>query len=295
MAGVGDEDARERDAPALAARDLGALLAHGRVETPREPVEPGAEAGLGQRRADRLVAGVRAPDGHVGPHRRGEEVRLLAGQAHDPAHLVLGGVAEVHAAERDAARVGIAEADEQVGERRLARAAAPDEGDARAGRQHEGGAVEREVPVEAHADALGDERAGGRQRRAARPDRARPARPRRPPRAAPRPRRTPRAAAPPRAAGRRPRRRRAPRRRARRGARRPGRPSRSPARRAPPRPRARRPRRACRPRPRRRPPRRRGAGHEPAVRRRPRRARTSRPRGRRRRAPPLRRRPRRAR
>src|SRR5262249_27592232 len=70
-----------------------------------------------------------APEADVLADRRREQVRVLAGDGDRAPHVLLPVLAQVAARERDAAGLGVEEADEQVDDRRLAgaaRAAQPD-------------------------------------------------------------------------------------------------------------------------------------------------------------------------
>ena len=73
-------------------------------------------------------------------------MRVLAGDGDRAAHVLLAVLAQVAAGERDAALLGVEEAQEQVRDRRLAGAARPEQGDAAARLEPQAEAVERGAP-----------------------------------------------------------------------------------------------------------------------------------------------------
>ena len=142
-AGGRDERAGECDPAPLATGDGEAVLADLGRDAVGERGDPAAEAGARERGGDLAVVRLGVADADVGGDRGREEVSLLPVEAHRVPHVGLGGRAEVGAAERDRAAVGIVEADEQVRERRLPGAARTDDGDPGRGLQAERDAVER--------------------------------------------------------------------------------------------------------------------------------------------------------
>ena len=118
--------------------------------------DPLPQAGLGERGLDVGVGRLGAGQPHVVGDRRGEQVGVLVGEPDNAAHIALRELAQVDPAERDPALLGIEEADEQPGERRLARAARAGERDPAAGRQAQRRPVEhpRGAGLVAHAHVL---------------------------------------------------------------------------------------------------------------------------------------------
>ena len=117
--------------------------------------------------------------GEVRADRRVEDVRVLAGERERAPDVVLPELADVAAAERDAALLGIEEAQQQVRDRRLAGAARPDERDPPSRLEPEVEAAQRRRLARRVAGGHALERDGRRQlaaRAAARRDRGPPAR-----------------------------------------------------------------------------------------------------------------------
>ena len=107
-----------------------------------------------ERGEDVAVAGLRVAHADVAGDRRGEQVRLLAGQAHALAEVGLRDLARVPAADRHAAGGRVHEAHQRVRERRLAGAAGADDGHARPRRQRQRDAVDdRRARLVAHGQA----------------------------------------------------------------------------------------------------------------------------------------------
>ena len=131
---VGEQRAREHEPLALAAGELAALLADERVEAVGQRARPSRASRA--RRSASLELGV----GRVRARERAGSSRMLVEKrcaswpatAIARADVVLAVLAQVAAGERDAARLGVEEAQQQVRDRRLAGAARPDERDARA-------------------------------------------------------------------------------------------------------------------------------------------------------------------
>ena len=133
--------AGERDpAPLAAGEAVAAGAALGR-QAVRERPRPGQQPGAGERGLQVGLARVAAGEQQVLAQRRVEHVRVLGDEPDDRADGVAVERAQLDAAERDRALV-VEEAQQHRGERRLARAARADHGDAAAGREVEVDAVE---------------------------------------------------------------------------------------------------------------------------------------------------------
>ena len=114
---------------------------------------------------DPLVRHVRVGDREVVADRRVEQVDVLGDDAQQPADLLDAVVAQVAAADPDLALVVVPEAQEQVDERGLARAARSDDREAAAGRDGQVEAVDGEWLVRAVAETEAadlDARSAGR-------------------------------------------------------------------------------------------------------------------------------------
>jgi len=87
-------------------------------------------------------------------------MRILAGDGDQAADILLPEVAEIAAADRDAAPVRIEEAQEQVGDGRLPGSALPDEREPAAGAEGQAGAVQHGRPARlvGHADVFDADR-----------------------------------------------------------------------------------------------------------------------------------------
>ncbi len=144
---VGEQRSRDDETLALAARELCALLPDVRVEAVRERLDPCVEASTAQRVVKLVVRRIRSREAKVLADRRVEDVGLLPREREGPAHVLLPQPADVDAVERDPARLGIEEAQEQVRDRRLPGAARADECQAAPGIEPEVEAVEsRRLP-----------------------------------------------------------------------------------------------------------------------------------------------------
>ncbi len=140
---VGEQRPRDDETLALAARELRALLPDVRVEAVRERLDPRVEASTAQRVVKLVVRRIRSREAKVLADRRVEDVGLLPREREGPADVLLPQPADVDAVERDPARLGIEEAQEQVRDRRLPGAARADECQAAPGIEPEVEAVER--------------------------------------------------------------------------------------------------------------------------------------------------------
>ena len=126
---VGEERPGDRQALTLASGEPCALLADERVEPVGERRDPLAEAAAVESVRELGVGRLRAREGEVGTDRRVEDVRALARDRERAPHVVLAQLTHVSAADSHPAPLGIEKAQQQVRDRRLARAARPDERD----------------------------------------------------------------------------------------------------------------------------------------------------------------------
>ena len=134
---VEDEHRRVREqrpgddeALTLTAGELRSLLAHERVEPVGERRDPVGEPRTPKRVVELVVGRVRAREAEVLADRRVEDVRLLPGERERAPDVLLAQLARRRGPPIvDAARLGIEEAQEEVRDGRLPRAARPDERD----------------------------------------------------------------------------------------------------------------------------------------------------------------------
>ena len=179
---VGQESPGDRQALALAAGELRALLADQRLEPVGERGDPVADAGAMEGVLELRVGRARAGEAEVRPDRRVEHVGVLAGEGEGAPQVVLTELAHVATRESHTAFLGVEEAEQEVRHGRLADAARPDERDLPARLEQQVEPAERRWPAGLVAGGHSLERHGRGQRRRqaeARRDRARPARGRR--------------------------------------------------------------------------------------------------------------------
>ncbi len=152
---VGEDRARDREPLPLAAGERHAALAEHRLVALGEPLDELGRAGEPRRSTDLLVAGVGCAELEVAADRVAEQERLFKDEADAAAQLLQLDLADVDAADRHAAAVGVVEAREQRSRRRLARAGGADERERRALRNLERQPVEdRTLAAVAEADVL---------------------------------------------------------------------------------------------------------------------------------------------
>ena len=114
----------------LAAGDRRSVYAHGRAEALGERLDPRQQPGPRRGVRQLLVARARPGEPEVVRDRRVEDMRVLRAAADHAAHVVGGVAREVVTAQGGGAAGQAGEAHQQGGDRGLAGAAGPDEGDA---------------------------------------------------------------------------------------------------------------------------------------------------------------------
>jgi hypothetical protein len=119
----------ERQALALAARELRPLLADQRLEPVWERRDPVVEARTAKHVPELVVGRRRAREAEIRPDRRAKQIRILAGDGERAANVPLSEIADVKTRERDAALLRIAKAKKKVRDRGLAGSTRPDERD----------------------------------------------------------------------------------------------------------------------------------------------------------------------
>ena len=162
---VREQRAGDDQALALATGELAALLADEGVPAVGKAADPVEDPRPPECVLELLVGGLRASEADVLVDRRREEVRVLPRDG-DPAADVLQPVlAQVAPGERDTARLGVDKALEQVGDRRLAAPARPEQRDPAARLEPQADAVEGRPFAGGLADANVLERAGRERQR----------------------------------------------------------------------------------------------------------------------------------
>ena len=127
---VGEQRASDAEPGPFAAREPGVAVAEPGVQPVGQVGQPAVQPGPADRVGDLRVGGVRPGEPHVLDERGGEHVGVVVDQAGEPAYVVECKAAELLAAVPQLARGGVEEADQQCGERALARAGSTDQRDA---------------------------------------------------------------------------------------------------------------------------------------------------------------------
>ena len=140
---LGEERAREHDPLALAARKLPSLLADERVEAVREALHPVEDARRAQGARQVVVARIGPGEPEVVADARREQVRVLARDGDQAAHVLLAVAAQVLAVESHAPALRVDEAQEQAHDGRLAGSAPAEQDDAPPRFEAQAEAVER--------------------------------------------------------------------------------------------------------------------------------------------------------
>ena len=124
---VCEERARDDEALALSSGELRPLLADPRVQPVRKRADPVVQPSSAERFVEVDVRCVGAGEPQVLTNRRVEHVRLLPRERKGAADVLLSELAEIATVDRHAPRLGIEEAEKEVRDGRLARAARADE------------------------------------------------------------------------------------------------------------------------------------------------------------------------
>src|SRR5215211_1697846 len=123
---IREQRAGDDEALALTTGELAALLADERVPAVGKAADPVEDPRPPEAVLDLVVRRLRPSEADVLADRGREEMRVLAGDGHDPADVLLPVVAQVASGKRHTTRLRIDETEEQVRHGRLAAPAGPE-------------------------------------------------------------------------------------------------------------------------------------------------------------------------
>ena len=163
--------ARDRDPLALPARELHATFPDFGVEALRQARDKFRERRLVERLSDRRLIGIGAGERDIGAQRVIEEIGILRHERDAAAQMIEFEFRQIDPVDQDVPLHRIPEAQQQIGERRLAGAGGADDRHCRAGWNIERDSIERRPPrarIKKPDMLEPDRRSAGRRRRAER-------------------------------------------------------------------------------------------------------------------------------